>query len=196
MDFKIKGFKIVPDKFRSSTIFDVKEFNDNDFKIELFQTDEMKIEDYQVGQEVEIFGLGEEGLIYFVSTISEKNDKVLKIKYPENLKNIQRREYSRVSFDGKISIQDFQDLNIEPVDISAGGFRIYVDQKISPNKTYKVTLELKNNIKINCDIEILRIFETQDGKYDIRARFINLQSVDRIALIQYSFQVLLENENK
>ena len=61
---KIKGFKIVPDKFRSSTIFDVKEFNDNDFKIELFQTDEMKIEDYQVGQEVEIFGLGEEGLLF------------------------------------------------------------------------------------------------------------------------------------
>jgi len=193
---KIKGFKIVPDKFRSSTIFNIKEYHDDDFEVELVPTKETQLEDYTVGDEVEIFGLGDEGLIYFVSTIDEKNDKILKIKYPKTTKNIQRREYSRVKFDGTVEIEEFKDAKIEPVDISAGGLKFYIDKEISQEQTYKITLELKNNIRISCDLEILKTFMTQDKKYDVRARFLNLKSVDRIALIQYSFQVLLENENK
>ena len=57
-----------------------------------FKTDELNLDDYKVGDEVEIFGLGEEGLIYFITTITEKEDNLINIKYPTDVKNIQRRE--------------------------------------------------------------------------------------------------------
>jgi len=193
---KVKGFKIIPEKFKSSTIFDVEEFFDNDFSIKLYQTEEMDINDYIVNNEVEIFGLGEEGLIYFISSITDKNDKELKIKYPESYKSIQRRESSRVDFKGTLELVDFKEAIIEPIDISAGGLKFFSDANLENEKTYQVKLKLNNNININSDIEILKTFNKQETANDIRAKFVNINSTDRIALIQYSFQILLENENK
>jgi c-di-GMP-binding flagellar brake protein YcgR len=151
-----------------------------------------------VGGSVEVFGSGREGLIYFVADITSKNGNVLKIKYPEDFKDIQRREYSRVSFGGNIKFLDMPENETKSVDISAGGLKFLTSEKLEEGHAYNVLLSL-SNLEINCAVEPIRVREhEEDGKkmYLVSGKFLNIESVDRIALIQYTFRILLESENK
>lgn len=191
---KTRDFKIVPEKFRSSTTFDVKELEDNFFTIELKNIGEEELQDYVKGSEVEIFGLGAEGLIYFTTIIAEKNDYTLTMLYPEKYRDIQRREYSRVRFDGNVIFDDL-DIQTSPIDISAGGMKFASNKDLEIDKTYNITIELKNTPNIKCSFCPIRSEKTGEG-YIISGKFKNLESVDRVALIQYTFKILVEVEAK
>lgn len=191
---KAKDFKIVPEKFRSATTFDIKELKENFFSIELKDIGEEELKDYVKGAEVEIFGLGAQGLIYFTAIISEKDGYNLEILYPEKYKDIQRREYSRVAFDGDIIFEDL-DVQTSPIDISAGGMKFMSDKDFETEKTYNVTIRLKNNPEIKCSFSPIRT-EKKDDNYVISGKFKNIESVDRVALIQYTFKVLVEVDAK
>ncbi len=196
---KIKDFKIVPDKFRSSTTFNVKELFDDGFEIELLKLTEEELKDYVVGGNVEIFGSGKEGLIYFVTDITNKNWNILTIKYPESFKDIQRREYSRVSFGGNIVFADMPEVETKSVDISAGGLKFISAKKLEVGHGYDIVLNLNNKLEIKCAVEPIRVKEhDENGRemYLVSSKFLNIESVDRIALIQYTFRILLESENK
>lgn len=189
-----RDFKIVPEKFRSATTFDIKELNDDFFTIELKNIGEEELQDYVKGSEVEIFGLGEEGLVYFTTIIFDKEDYILSILYPEKYKDIQRREYSRVLFDGETIFENF-DAEISPIDISAGGMKFSSNKDFEIDKTYNVIIKLKNTPDIKCDFVPIRV-EQKDDKYIISGKFKNIESVDRVAIIQYTFKVLVEVEAK
>ena len=189
-----KDFKIVPEKFRSSTTFDIKEFQDDYFVIELNGIGEEELKDYVKGSEVEIFGLGKEGLVYFTAIISEKEDYTLKILYPDKYKDIQRREYSRVAFNGNIVFEDF-DIETFPIDISAGGMKFSANQNFEIGKNYNIIIQLKDNPEIKCCFSPIRC-EKKDNKYITSGKFKNIESVDRVALIQYTFKILVEVQTK
>lgn len=196
---KIKDFKIVPDKFKSSTSFNIKNFLDKDIEIELLKLADEELEDYVVGADVEVFGSGKDGLMYFVTNITDKSKNILKIKYPETYKDIQRREYSRVSFGGSIKFLDMPEVEAKSVDISAGGLKFLSTKELETNYAYNVILSLNNNLEIKCAVEPIRVKKhDEDGKemYLVSGKFLNIESVDRIALIQYTFRILLESENK
>jgi len=197
-----KDFKIIPSNYQSATLLEVKKVKDDSFEAELSYISENELNDYEQKGEVEVFGSSEEGLVYFTTEILEKNGKILTIKIPQKHKSIQRREYSRVDFNGKVKLNDFKDIEVISKDISAGGIRILVDKPLEIGKEYASTIVLTNNMTINTTIQPIRVSEVdvkpspKKELYMVSGRFKNIESIDRIALVQYSFKALMEAENK
>ncbi len=189
-----KNFKIVPNKFRSSTIFDLLDSDDSFFQIELKNIEENELNDYIVGEEVEIFGLGADGLVYFVTTIEDKNNYILKLKMPSDYKNVQRREYSRVAFEGEVFFEDETIKTINSIDISAGGIKFIVNKELELDKDYNIKFNINDNMEIKCSLVPIRIMKDKDNNYLVCGKFMNLENIYKVALIQYSFKILLETE--
>jgi len=193
-----KDFRIIPEKFESSTIckiIDTKE-DEIDFSLPIASLNELQ--DYKEGDEVEIFGSNNEGLIYFVTNITKKDDKNITVKMPETYKNIQRREYSRVDFHGNLTFPDYKDIVLQTDDISAGGLKFISSMPFEEHLEYNISIGLTNNLTINCTIQPIRIQQIDfEGKtaYSISGKFKTIESIDRIALVQYSFRSLTEAEN-
>lgn len=193
-----KDFRIIPEKFESSTICDIINSNNSSiiFKLPIATPDELS--DYAKGEDVEIFGSNNEGLVYFVTQILDKNENEITVKMPSDYKNIQRREYSRVTFHGKLAFIDYPDAVIKTEDISAGGLKFISNIPFEEHLEYNINIDLSNNLTIKCTIQPIRIQQTDyEGKkaYSISGKFKNIESIDRIALVQYSFRSLTEAEN-
>ncbi len=193
-----KDFRIIPEKFESSTICEITDANNDliNFNLPIITEDELG--DYTDGDEVEIFGSNNEGLIYFVTKIVEKDGKNISVKMPETYKNIQRREYSRVDFKGELSFADYKDAVLQTDDISAGGLKFISSVPLEEHLEYNISIGLSNNLTINCSIQPIRIQQIDyNGKtaYSISGKFKTIESIDRIALVQYSFRSLTEAEN-
>ncbi len=194
-----KNLKIVPERYESSTIFDIVNIENDKVKINLPLASDIELKDYNKGETVEMFGLGKAGLIYFTSEIIDKENKNLTIKFPVDVKQIQRRKYSRVPYDGKLVIKGEADIKIITEDISAGGLKFTSDTPFMVGNEYEIKVELSNNLVINCTMQPIRVEETEDANllpYSISAKFKKIRSIDRIALMQYSLRLISELENK
>lgn len=195
----VKNLKIVPEKFESSTVFDIVEIKDDQVKIKMPLISEIELKDYNKGETVEMFGLNKTGLVYFTSEILNKENKELLIKYPNDIKQIQRRKYSRVPYDGKLAVKGKEKIKIKTEDISAGGLKFTADTPFMVGDEYEIKVELSNNLIVNCTMQPIRVEET-DGEnhlpYAISAKFKKIRSIDRIALMQYSLRLITELENK
>lgn len=195
---EVKNLKIVPENYESATITEIEEIVDNIVKINLPIAKESELIDYKQGDKIEIFGLDKHGLIYFVSKILNVNNNKIEIEYPEKIKEIQRRKYTRVPFDGKLTIKNVEAV-IAPEDISAGGFKFSSDTPFMVGNEYEIKIELVNNLVVDCTMQPIRVEETDNGEelpYSISAKFKKIRSIDRIALMQYSLRLVSESENK
>lgn len=193
-------YRIIPENFESATIFELMDVDKDDLKIELVKAQDSELKDYAEGTSVEIFGSGSDGLIFFETKVKQQEGRVLLVGIPENYKNIQRREYSRVKFMGDIDLEGENDNIIRVEDISAGGMKIITKRPLDAEKNYKLNINLINNLSVGCFLHPIRIEEQRnpDGTlcYAISGRYKDISSIDRIALVQYSFKVLMEAENK
>ncbi len=192
-------YRIIPENFESATIFEVKNINENDFEIVLTKATPEELKDYQTDANVEIFGSGTDGLIFFETKIKHQNGQILTISIPQNYNNIQRREYSRVKFMGNIDLEGENDNIISIEDISAGGMKLITKKPLDATKDYKITINLINNLTIHCLLHPIRIEEQEkqgETFYAISGCYKEIASIDKIALVQYSFKTLMETENK
>lgn len=193
-----KDFRVIPEKFESSTVCRINSVSTDDINFELPIASDGELNDYNAGEEVEIFGSSMDGLIYFVTKILDKKDKNIIVKMPEDYKKIQRREYSRVNFQGTLALVDYENAVIKTEDISAGGLKFISSVPLEEHLEYNIRIELSNNLTINCSMQPIRIQEvvTENKKaYSISGKFSNIESIDRIALVQYSFRAMTEMEN-
>lgn len=192
-------FRIIPENFESATIFEVKDINNDDIEIILNKATSKELEDYKKDTNVEIFGSGAEGLIFFESKVKECRGSTLIVAIPKHYKNIQRREYSRVKFMGEFDIEGQNENIISIEDISAGGMKLITKEPLEVAKNYKVKIKLINNMTIECLLHPIRIEEQQNAgntTYAISGCYKDIASIDRIALVQYSFKILMETENR
>lgn len=192
-------FRIIPENFESATIFEVKNIEGDDIEIILSKATKEELEDYKKDTNVEIFGSGVEGLIFFESKVKECSGSTLKVAIPKHYKSIQRREYSRVKFMGELDIEGQNDNIISIEDISAGGMKLITKEPLEVAKNYKIKIKLINNMTIECLLHPIRIEEQQSANgttYAISGCYKDMASIDRIALVQYSFKILMETENK
>ena len=192
-----KDFKIIPDNFKSSGEFEIISISDNEFKIKLSLADNKELQDYQTGNNVEIFGVNDIGLIYFETKITGKEDFIITLATTQDYSMIQRREYSRVKLaKGQIIFKDIADNIVKEIkDISAGGVKFVCNQALTIDKVYEIEIILSNNMKIECGLSPIRVTEN-NGEYAISAKFVNLENVDRVVLVQYAFKTKMENQNK
>lgn len=195
---EIKNLKIIPSNYESATVCDVLQVTDNTVKINLPKITQSELEDYKNGSEVEFFGLHKNGLVYFKSEILDKENKTVSIIKPVEYKEIQRRKYSRVAFDGKLEVQKIDNENLVPEDISAGGIRFYSKVPFNFDINYDVKIELANNLTINCVMQPIRVEKIEGDNafmYSISMKFDKIRSIDRIALMQYSLRHISEMQN-
>ena len=193
-----RNLKIVPLNYESGTFCEIKDINDN-IELLLPKANENELKDYTKGNCVEIFGLHKNGLIYFISEILEKDSNCLTIRNPIKIKEIQRRKYTRVVFNGKLVILEYDNIKIIPEDISAGGVKFKSSKALVVGNEYEIRIELLNNLVVNCTMQPIRVEEAEDENeelYSISAKFKKIRSIDRIALMQYSLRLASELENK
>lgn len=192
-----KDFKIIPDNFQSSTTFELINVDDKNIKIKLVLTNENELKDYEIGSNVEVFGVNNVGLVYFETKILEKDGANLTLALNQDFSIIQRREYSRVNLaKGNIVFKDLADDFVQKVeDISAGGVRFVTKTPLEADKHYDVEILLSNNMRIECALQPVRITQ-EDDYYLISGKFINLENADRIVLVQYAFKIKMEEQNK
>lgn len=196
---QVKNLKIVPENYISGTVFTIDKVGDGTLDINLPKIKSNELVDYKQGADVEIFGLASKGLIYFISKIIQKNENKLVIEYPDVIKEIQRRKYSRVPFSGNLTIKKNKNVKVLPIDISAGGLKFASDTPFMVGKEYEINIELINNLVIECQMQPIRVGESEELKdysYVISAKFKKIRSIDRIALMQYSLRLISESENK
>lgn len=197
----VKDFKIIPNNFKSAGKFNLIEVNENSISGEIVLADDNEKEDYQTGSNVEVFGVNNVGLVYFETKILSREDKIISLAATNDFSIIQRREYSRVSLNqGKIIFKDkAPDFVVKVEDISAGGVKFISNQPLELDKEFEIEVQLSNNMKIECALRPIRVQEikTENGvTYSISGKFINLENVDRIVLVQYAFKIKMEEQNK
>ena len=197
----IKDFKIIPYNHKSSVSFELNDVDDNIIKIRLIPDEDFNLDDYTPSSNVEVFGVNDVGLVYFETKILSKNDVVLELATTQDFSIIQRREYSRVGMkQGTILFKDLGEdfiLNVE--DISAGGMKFIAKSELELDREYALEIDLPNNMIINCSLKPIRIrttrYENKDA-YVVSGKFVNLENVDRIVLVQYAFKIKMEEQNK
>ncbi len=196
-----KDFKIIPNNFKSSGAFDVISVDEEKIKAKLILVDEKELSDYTTGSSVEVFGVNNVGLIYFETKILDIDNDIISLALVSDYSIIQRREYSRVGLNqGKVIFKDFAPDFIKNVeDISAGGIKLITNNILELDKHYDIEILLSNNMKIECALQPIRIKEIDyEGQkcYLISGKFVNLENMDRIVLVQYAFKIKMEEQNK
>ena len=67
------------------------------------------------------------------------------------------------------------------------------------DKNYAIEISLSSNMKIDCALRPIRVqkskYEDKDA-YEISGKFVELENVDRIVLVQYTFKIKMEEQNK
>ncbi len=194
-------FKIIPNNFKSSGCFKILEINNTEIKAELTLADKKELEDYNPQEGVEVFGVNKVGLVYFETKILSRENNIITLAATNDYSLIQRREYSRVGLtQGKVTFKDFApDVVLKVEDISAGGIKIICTQPLELEKNYAVEISLSNNMKIECELQPIRINESNfedKNAFCVSGKFVNLENVDRIVLVQYAFKIKMEEQNK
>jgi len=195
----ITDFKIIPNNFKSAGAFELLDVDEDKFSAKLILSEEDELSDYEINSNVEIFGVNSVGLVYFETKIINRENDILEIATTQDFSIIQRREYSRVGVkQGSVIFKDMANdfvVNIE--DISAGGMKLITSQPLEIDKFYSIEISLSNNMKIDCELKPIRITQLQnENKYVISGKFVNLENVDRIVLVQYAFRIKMEEQSK
>lgn len=199
---EIENLKIVPENYEDGTVCSIENIDNDCIKLNLYKIAKEEIKSYTKGANVEIFGLNRRGIVYFTSEILENNQNAVIVKYPECIKEIQRRKYSRVPFYGKLTVFFDKNIKIKEEDISAGGLKFSSSIPFMVGVEYNIKIELANGLVVNCIMQPIRVEENEqeniekDLLYSISSKFKKIRSIDRIALMQYSLRFISEMENK
>lgn len=196
-----KDFKIIPNNFKSSGAFELIDVDDEKITAKLILIDNNELNDYTIGSNVEVFGVNNVGLIYFETKILDLKENIITLAVVQDYSIIQRREYSRVNLNkGNVVFKDFAPDFVKQVeDISAGGIKLISTNTLELDKHYDIEINLSSNMKIECAMQPIRIKEIEylnQKCYSISGKFVNLENMDRIVLVQYAFKIKMEEQNK
>ncbi|WP_298837182.1 flagellar brake protein [Clostridium sp.] len=163
------------------------------------------------GSIIDVLYYAEENLYKFKSIIIGRkfeNIPILLIAKPEQVKRIQRRRYVRVPLvktakyinlknEPKVNLSTIDDskyLKAVLVDLSGGGMRVKVSEKISPNDFLFISLTV-NDEEVLIVGQTKRIMKDDEGRFICGLSFEFLDNGTREQLIKYIFQ-LMRNQMK
>ena len=85
---------------------------------------------------------------------------------------------------------------VKTCDISAGGIRFISDKNLVIGKNYDLLMSLEDSKEIACKVQPMRSYQTKGIEgFIVCARFEEIKSADKVAIIQYSFRKMMELEN-
>ncbi len=192
-----KDFKIIPDDFKNSGELLIEKVENNKIHCRLILPEDGDYSDYEADDNVEVFGVNNSGLIYFETKILSRENENLVIEATDEYSLIQRREYSRVELkNGNIIIKDMpENIITDVINISAGGIKLKTNTELQEGHYYDIEIRLSGNMKIECTLQPIRTEKLDDNNYIISGKFINLENIDRIVLVQYVFKMKMEDRS-
>ena len=145
----------------------------------------------------EFFSQTENGMLYFESYTSDMENNILTIANPVKHRFLQRRKFTRITFlqDTKLYRDDVS-YDIQTIDLSAGGLKFKSKEHINIESEYNVDIVLSDEQTITCKIQLIRIEKLDDGMYVLSGKFLILNNIDKMTLIQYCMKKNMEHLNK
>ncbi len=145
----------------------------------------------------EFFSQTENGMLYFESYTSDMENNILTIANPVKHRFLQRRKFTRITFlqDTKLYRDDVS-YDIQTIDLSAGGLKFKSKEHINIESEYNVDIVLSDEQTITCKIQLIRIEKLDDGMYVLSGKFLILNNIDKMTLIQYCMKKNMELLNK
>lgn len=187
---KDKEFFIISRSIDNASKCKIIEASEDCFKVKL-ETPQK----YEISETVELFSTTKNGQLYFETIVKDVQDDVISIWLPITHKYLQRREFTRIQSNDKISLQQGNDeYAAKIIDISAGGLKVETINQLELLTDYQTKIQIDKKV-INCIFEPIRI-EALQNHFISSGRFKEMQNTDRILLVQYCFRKQIEISNK
>lgn len=116
------------------------------------------------------------------------------IKYPDQIKNIQRRKFFRVPIVDELEYQIVDEKGLSEIykgyihNLSGGGLSLKTKRKIDRNATMLVTLKLANQ-KIKVAAKVIRCVQEEKDDFLSAVEFSDISESQRDLVIAYIFEV-------
>ncbi len=185
---------IVPKDFKLTNKGKVVEVEENGFRMKVNYPTEGIIRNHIC----EFFSPTENGMLYFESYASKIENNVLTVVNPVKHRFLQRRKFTRIPFLQNTKLYKINDVSydIQTIDLSAGGLKFKSDSHINIDTEYNVDIKLSEEQIITCKIQLIRIEKQDDGTFILSGRFLILNNIDKMTLIQYCMKKNIENLSK
>lgn len=127
--------------------------------------------------------------------IKEKNLSLYRFSYPFDVRKIQRRDYVRVNFIKAINYLSSKDIEKEKykkallLDLSGGGMKIKVDEKLDKNDLIFSKIIYDDSI-IDVNGKVVRVEKTEDKEYICGINFSDIEERTREEIIRIVFKVM------
>ena len=181
---------IVPKDFKLTNIGKVIYVDEDGFKMKVnYPTKGIFIDHI-----CEFFSPTQNGMLYFESYTAEMENNILTIANPIKHRFLQRRKFTRIPFlsDTKLYRTNGESYDIQTIDLSAGGLKFRVNEHVNIDLEYNVDIILSEEQTITCKIQLIRIEKKDDGTFVLSGRFLILNSIDKMTLIQYCMKKSME----
>lgn len=125
----------------------------------------------------------------------ERNLSLYRLSLPYDIKKIQRRDYVRVNFVKIINYINAKDIENEKykkallLDLSGGGMRIKVEEKLEKDDIILAKIVYENSI-INVNGKVIRVERTDDNKFICGINFSDISEKTREEIIKIVFKVM------
>lgn len=185
---------IVPKDFKLTNIGTVIDVGENGFKMKVnYPTNGIFINHI-----CEFYSPTQNGMLYFESYTAEMENNVLTIANPIKHRFLQRRKFTRIPFLSytKLYKTNGVSYDIQTLDLSAGGLKFTVKEHVNIDTEYNVDINLSDEQTITCKIQLIRIEKRDDGDYVLSGRFLILNNIDKMTLIQYCMKKNMEFSSK
>lgn len=190
---KNKSFKVVPGNIKEISNGTITDLEKDHFIALLDKSVRLKPDDV-----VEIIVPDQNNLVKFDSTVIKIDKRVIHLTIPEEVRHIQRREFSRVNISIPVRLNEINNpestLDSVTKNLSGGGMQLIIDKTFNVGSLLKAKFVILDKNSIETILEVLRVdSDDQSNKeYYLSGKFKDLSNTQRTALIQVCFKRQLE----
>lgn len=184
---------VVTQDLKNSNKGRIIELQERSFSLELFHSPE----GISQNKMLEFYSQTKNGMLYFNSAPTSIDGKTITIQKPRKHRFLQRRAYTRLIFNQEMTCRlEDKEYKINSIDISAGGIKLKTNECLNINSTYDMSIMLRNEEPICCQLQLIRIEKNEDDSYTVSGRFQKLSNIDKMLLIQFCMRKSIENVNR
>ena len=184
---------IIPQDFKNTNKGKVLEVANDGFRMELMYKPNGLI----INHVCDFYSYTDNGYLYFESYIKNLDNNVISIANPVKHRFLQRRKFTRIKFNTDLNLV-YEDLSykVRTLDISAGGMKLQTKENVDIEEEYSVEINLNDEQKIKCKYQVIRIEKGANNLYTLSGRFICLNNVDKMTLVQFCMKKNMEDGHK
>lgn len=184
-------FSIVPQNFKYSNKGKIVDILERCIVIEL-EKPPTGLEKLKIN---EFYSQTRHGTLYFnaaIAKIDEAKNRIVVMK-PKKHRFLQRRTFTRIKFVEEIELKiDGTTIPANTKDLAAGGLKVLTKECLDLNKIYDLDLPLAGGDPIVCKFQPIKMEKNEDEIYTSAGKLLEVNSKDRMRIIQYCLRKDIE----